>query len=172
MSEKEYLVKNTGTNLDDMIILCEEGSHPLYFSDDIENEVPPIYCREIKMFLDEDEDRVSSGVFVAEDCLVPVFKENENSNPSGKYIKSYSFEIFSHKFNLVEFDEVLQVSVVENKSLGRTHIFPAQSDNVLYSSYKHKKDLHKIKRTFESCVEGYIKVEDVLQTLESLPAWR
>ena len=165
MSEREYIVKHTGTSLDDMVVLCDETKLVLVDEDAQEGVCE---CLEVIKFIDTDEDLESKGVFIQKSHLVPIFKTNENTNPAGKYLKSYSYETASHKLNLVDLENTLQVSVVASRAPGRSHLFQEGNDTVLHSSYKHKDNLLTIKKLFEYFVDEVIDIEELVTQIELL----
>lgn len=162
-TQKEYLIKDTGTSLDDMLVLCSEENVTIF------NSKGECYdeCKTVEMFLDTEEDVSAQGVYVSVVNLIPVFRNEEAKNPSGDYLKGFSFETPSLRLNVLEFEEVAQVSVLKISNR-YSHVFTPEDDKVLYSDYKSKNSVSLIKKLFELAVDGHLDEYSLLKQLKEL----
>ncbi len=164
MNRKEYLVKDTGTVLDDMVVLCDETEHAISISENPE----PVIFKEVVTVIESEGEFETFGILLHVNSLVPLFQGKETPNPCGQYLKSYSYETREYHLNIVEFENTLQVSVTRNKSAGKSHLFKQKQEQVLYSEYHNRANLFNLKKKFEDFLEGLIDVNALCTKLEGL----
>ena len=148
-----FVVRGTNSDLDELAVICGP-SEEFVMKDHNSSFGKKVLMRPFIRFGHDSADQTAlvDGLWIEQKFLINNPDEIFETTRPGKFIRSFNLHLTHHEIVLVEYEDRLQVGVVEINT-----IHPEQGDTTLFTIYKEKKHLGSIKLLMDDCYTENLK---------------